>query len=172
MKKKDKKPTEVKENKGGRPKVYTIEIFGLICARISEGESLNKITKDESMPNKITFYRWLRENQELCAQYARAREDRADTYADEIVDIADDSSNDTIVDDDGKTTVNHDVIQRSRLRIDARKWIACKLHPKNYGEKKSLELSGEHTILNVSLTKEDLEKAKDNLKKMLSDDNI
>jgi hypothetical protein len=73
--------------------------------------------------------------------YARARQERADLLADEIVEIADDGRNDTYVDDEGKVRVDHDVIARSRLRVDARKWVAAKLKPRVYGDK--LELSGE-----------------------------
>lgn len=119
------------KNKGGRPTVYNEEVFDDICARISEGESLNKITREENYPAKITFYRWLRQNPELCTQYEASKKDRADTYADEIVDIAD------------QKHLSGEEIAAAKLRIDARKWIACKLHPRNYGDKTALEHSGE-----------------------------
>lgn len=111
------------KNPVGRPVIYNFQIFDDICARIAEGESLNKITKEDKYPVKITFYRWLRQNEDLCTQYATAKKDRADTYADEMVDIADDVDKDK------------EAIQKAKLRIDARKWIACKLHPRNYGER-------------------------------------
>ncbi len=57
------------------------------------------------------------------------------------MDIADDVSSDFTTGKDGKVTVNHDHIQRSRLRVDARKWIAAKLLPKRYGDK--LQHTGE-----------------------------
>ncbi len=65
----------------------------------------------------------------------RAREMQADALFDQILAIADDGSNDTQKTDDGKVIVDHDHIQRSRLRIDARKWMASKLAPKKYGDK-------------------------------------
>ena len=71
---------------------------------------------------------------------------QADTLADEITDIADDSSNDWM---DRKTksgdtirVIDHEAINRSRLRVDARKWIASKLKPKKYGEKLDLTHQG------------------------------
>ena len=67
-------------------------------------------------------------------QYARAREAQADKMAEDILAIADDGRNDTYQTDDG-TATNHDVIARSRLRVDARKWLASKMAPKKYGEK-------------------------------------
>lgn len=112
--------------KKGRPFKYTQDIFDVICARISSGESLRRILKDDEMPEHITFYKWLREHANLATQYARAKEDRADTHADEITEIAD----------------NEPDSQKARVMIDARKWVASKLHPRNYGEKMALEHSG------------------------------
>ena len=74
-------------------------------------------------------------------QYARAREEQAETYADEIVAIADDGRNDTYIDENGNERVNQDVVARSRLRVEARKWVASKLKPKKYGDR----LQNEHT---------------------------
>lgn len=74
--------------------------------------------------------------------YARARQERADLLADEIVDIADEDC--TVVEvEDGVTTVaiSTALVNRNKLRVDARKWVASKLKPRVYGDK--LELSGE-----------------------------
>lgn len=87
--------------------------------------------------------KWLSDGQhaDFVQQYARAREVQAETMAEEMLAIADDGINDTCQDADGRTIVNHDVIARSRLRVDARKWLASKLAPKKYGDR--LELAGE-----------------------------
>jgi hypothetical protein len=42
---------------------------------------------------------------------------------------------------DGTTEEHGDMVDRSRLMIDARKWLASKLAPKKYGDKVSAELS-------------------------------
>jgi hypothetical protein len=84
------------------------------------------------MPGQTTVYRWLMENEEFREQYACARELQADTLFDECQDIADDGSNDYMGDDD---KYNGDAVQRSKLRIDTRKWMAGKLRPKKYGDK-------------------------------------
>lgn len=73
----------------------------------------------------------------LTDQYARACEARQEFLFDEIIDIADDGSNDTYVTEDGEGT-NYDVIQRSKLRIDARKWALSKMNPRKYGDKMDL----------------------------------
>ena len=121
----------------GRPTRYTPEVAARICMRLSEGESLRSICNDAAMPGLRTVMRWLfdGDHEEFWQQYARAREAQAEVRADEIVDIADDGSNDFWTDKDGKAVADHENIQRSRLRVDARKWIAAKLLPKRYGDK-------------------------------------
>ncbi|MBP9870404.1 MAG: hypothetical protein KBC53_02765, partial [Nitrosomonas sp.] len=42
--------------------------------------------------------------------------------------------NDTYIDEDGHVIVNGDVVARSRLRVDSRKWLASKLIPRTYGD--------------------------------------
>jgi hypothetical protein len=55
--------------------------------------------------------------------------------ADEICDIADDASNDYMESGDDGVKYNGDAVARSKLRVDARKWVAAKLKPKVYGDK-------------------------------------
>lgn len=126
----------------GRPSSYTQEIGDEICERMSEGESLRSICSSPGFPNRASVFRWLHSNEVFRSQYARAREEQAETLADEIINIADDGLNDTYIDDDGNKRTNQDVIARSRLRVDARKWIASKLKPRVYGDKLLQELTG------------------------------
>lgn len=124
---------------------FSQEVFDAICERIADGESLRSICSDEGMPTKSNVFRWLTGNQERADQYARAREAQADALFDDVLSIADDARNDWMEahgDDDVGYRVNGENIQRSRLRIDARKWMAGKLRPKVYGEKLSHEHSG------------------------------
>lgn len=76
-------------------------------------------------------------------KYTRAREDQADTLADEILDIADEKIDDFIIDEEGNKRPNPDTVQRSKLRVEARKWIAAKLKPKKYGEKIDHNIGGQ-----------------------------
>jgi len=126
--------------KMGRPTKYTEDLAVEICTRIAEGQSLTKICKDEHMPTVATVYRWLFKDKDFCDKYARAREDQADTYSDEIVDIGEEVPMMVITDEDGKVTKRVDPagIQRNRLRVDARKWVASKLKPKKYGERTTI----------------------------------
>jgi hypothetical protein len=112
------------------------EIFDKILIQIECGRALRKILKDdENMPSTQTFYKWIDENNEKSKRYARACEVRAEIIFDDILSIADENTNDTYVDENGLEKVNQDVIQRSRLRIDARKWVLSKLNPKKFGDK-------------------------------------
>lgn len=89
------------------------------------------------MPTQKTFFEWLEkdETRELIKQYARAMEQRADVIFEEIIEIADDQGGDVQTDEDGKEIVNHNQINRARLRVDARKWAVSKMLPKKYGDR-------------------------------------
>ena len=124
-----------------RPSLFSQEIADKICEGIADGKSLRSICQAEEMPAKSSVFKWLSQHKEFADQYARAREAQADALFDEILEIADDGRNDSYTDEDGNERTNQDVIARSRLRVDARKWMAGKLRPKKYGEK--LELAGD-----------------------------
>jgi hypothetical protein len=132
-----------KGKKIGRPSSFTQHIADIICVRISEGESLKSITMDEEMPDRATVYRWLAADPVFCDMYTRAREDQADTLADEILAIADEQPEIIAVTD--KRTgelIEHKLdgafLQWQRNRIDTRKWIAMKLKPRKYGDRQIL----------------------------------
>jgi hypothetical protein len=84
----------------------------------------------------------LSERKEFSDQYARAREAQADSWADDIIQISDDGENDTYKDEDGHERTNQDVIARSRLRVDTRKWLMARMAPKKYGDKITQEHTG------------------------------
>lgn len=143
----DKKPSKKADGKKqtGRPSAYTVLIGNQICNRLSDGESLRKICLADDMPNKGMVFRWLENNKQFRDQYARAREIQADSLFDECLDIADESIDDTYIDAQGNPRIDNEVIQRSKLRIDTRKWIAGKLRPKVYGEHYSDEVKDKLT---------------------------
>lgn len=117
----------------GRPSKYTPELAAEICEQIADGNSLRKICAASDMPARRTVEYWLRDKDDFLRQYARAREEQADFYADEIIEIADTETDSNI----------------ARVRIDARKWVASKLKPKKYGEKVQNEHSGQIGIREI-----------------------
>ena len=141
----------------GRPSSFTQEIADAICEGIAEGRSLRDICDEPGMPNKATVFRWLADDAYMLFrdQYTRAREAQADVLFDDILQIADDGKRDTYIDADGNERTDQDVIARSRLRVDARKWMAGKLRPKVYGDKIQTEHSGEMTVRSATDLKDD-----------------
>lgn len=117
-----------------------------ICGRMAEGETLRQICRDAAMPARSTVYRWLSKNPPFADQYARAREALVESWADEIIDIADDGTTDYItkVGRNGAEyeAVDQEHIQRSRLRVDARRWLLSKLNPGQYGDHMEVDVSG------------------------------
>jgi len=140
----------------GRPTTFTQELADSICAELAEGRSLRYALTLDGMPGMSTVMRWLRESEPFREQYARAKEESADVYADEIIEIADEecttvrADKHATRDDDGEgnTEVVFDsaAVARNRLRVDARKWVASKLKPKKYGDRTQHEHTGKMTL--------------------------
>lgn len=155
-----------KKKKDGRPTKFNADLAKEICTRIANGETLTRICRPDDMPSTSSVYSWLydAENghktdpiyQDFLDNYMRAREHQSERFADEIIDISDDGRNDTYMTDEGRERVDHDHIQRSKLRVDARKWHAAKTLPKKYGDKVRQEISGPDNqplpVVNVTLS--------------------
>jgi hypothetical protein len=131
-----------------RPTKFNEEQADLICEQIAQTSlSMKSICEQLCIPIG-TVLAWLAKQPTFQEKYARAKEMQADLLAEEILDIADDATNDfmTIVKGDESYNVeNREFINRSRLRVDSRKWIASKLKPKKYGDRIQQEHSGEIT---------------------------
>jgi len=122
----------------GRPSDFTQELADLICQTMAEGNSLRAVCREKGMPAVSTVCRWLAEKPAFQEQYARARESMADTMFEELLEIADDSSGDYTDTPNGQK-FNGENVQRSRLRVDARKWAISKIAPKKYGDKLDID---------------------------------
>jgi hypothetical protein len=131
--------SEPKSNKhpGGRPSKYSKELAEEICLKVSiSSVGLTKICADNPrFPCPETIYEWKIKIPEFSHMYAQAKMNQADLLAEEILDISDFGANDTYIDDNGNEKFNGEVVARSRLRVDSRKWLASKLLPKAYGDK-------------------------------------
>lgn len=124
--------------KSGRPSKYTKKLAESICKRMASGDSLRTICRNDNMPNKSTIMLWVANDREgFSDQYAKAFEARMYHHADELLDIADDGSNDFMEDNNSENQgykTNGEAIARSRLRVDTRKWLMSKLLPR-YADK-------------------------------------
>lgn len=131
----------------GRPSSYDPEIAADICSQISTSRlRLRSICDaDERFPDVNTFYRWMGSHPELRELYARAKDDQLDLIEDEILEIADDSTNDFIEIQRKKGVdiiFDKEAVMRSNLRIESRKWLMGKLRPKKYGDRIQQDISG------------------------------
>lgn len=163
------RPTNFASPAGGtrfRPHngLYSDEIARKICERIMQLHSLTDICKDKKMPSKGTVIRWLADPRltEFREMYYYARRIQAELRVDEIFEIADNTDNDwtPVYDDDGEIVdhkPNNEAIQRSRVRIDTRKWFAARMMPRIYGEKveHALDVTGDLAILLKKATNND-----------------
>jgi hypothetical protein len=121
----------------GRPSIFSDEIAARICERLALGESLLRICKDEEMPGLRTVHDWLDSKPEFSAQYSRAREHQADTFADRVMDRA-----------DGVTNEDAAAV---RAYLDSVKWFAGVTAPRKYTPKHNhdVEMSASGRLLQL-----------------------
>lgn len=108
----------------------TPDAFDAVCDAIAEGKSLRAICAEDGMPSRQAVLRYIDANEAAADQYARARDEQADHYADEIIGIAD----------------TEEDAQKARVRIDARKWVASKLKPKRYGDRQQHDVNATFSV--------------------------
>lgn len=126
-------------------------IIDSICGKIINGSSLRRAMSELGIAYD-TFFRWIDEDDSKSKQYARATELRAEAMAEEILSISDKTSDDVIIDDEGKEVTNFGIIQRDRLRVDTRKFLMAKMKPKKYGDKVGIDhTTGGEKINHISL---------------------
>jgi hypothetical protein len=122
----------------GRPTRYTREIGIKICEEISKGGTLRTIlANNKDMPHMSRVYNWLHMPSLKTFQesYKTAVVARTEAWADQVVEISDQSVNDFYEDDDGNLKVDREAIQRSKLRVETRLKLMAKINPRQYGDK-------------------------------------
>ena len=134
-----------------------LKVIFEICSYISEGKSVSNACIKAKL-TKSTYLRWISENDQYEIHHSTAMQDRADSMFEDILKICDSTEDDIIINEDGNPIINHNVIQRDRLRIDARKWILAKMVPKKYGDKVDVtsggkEISTAPTAINIGIVK-------------------
>lgn len=147
-----------------RPTQFDEEIAEEVLDRIRHGESLRQISLDPAMPTTKTIWYW---TNGTCGaapswgdDYARVRRCQADYFAAQIVELADltdDTAHNAAVaalanlPADATETEKRRAyfyakkrsVEGTKLQIDARKWVAARMHPSNWGERVTLEHVGE-----------------------------
>lgn len=125
--------------------VFTPEIAAEICRRLAEGESLRAVCRTEGMPGIATVLRWAVGEgcpADFPEQYARARQSGYAVMAEDLVDIADDGSNDWMTrakaNGEIEIVLDREHVARSKLRADTRQWMLSKMLPKVYGQRTTI----------------------------------
>lgn len=113
---------------------YSREIADEILAKMAAGMTLKEICRAEGMPAAPTVRDWVVQNiDDLAERYARARDRQMEHWADEVLEASDDSTNDWMErkrrDGSIEVVLDREHVERSRLRVEARKWLLAKLHP-------------------------------------------
>jgi hypothetical protein len=115
----------------GAPTTYNKEIADIFLFEvISTTDGNKKICKRLGLPYG-TFTTWLMKNKEFADLYAQAKEIQVESYAEEIIEIADEN----II--DPKTSMAE--VQRAKNMIEARKFMLENLRPKVYGKKSTVD---------------------------------
>jgi len=126
--------------KTGRPSKYTPELAAEMCERLSNGEPLRQICRDDRMPHWTQMYEWIARDPDLSLQVARAREAGYDAMAEELIEISDTLhfGETQVMGDKNSTTTVADMLGHRKLRIETRlKLLAC-WNPAKYGTKVQL----------------------------------
>ena len=121
---------------------YSPELANEICERIANGETLRAICVDKRMPDKSTVLRWAAKHDDFTHMYGLAMRLRADVYADEMIDIADNEQGDP---------------RRDALRLNARQWVCGKAFPRKYGDAPSMKLALEYPVEGPDGTRQSIE---------------
>lgn len=133
-----------------RPSQYDSDVGGELCRRLSSGRSLRDICEDIEMPTIEKVFDWIQLVDSFAQQYARARSTQAEVLADEIISLSNNCRLGEIVTiKDGPLgietrTVTADMIERSKLQIQARQWFASKVAPHKYGDRVAHQMLDEH----------------------------
>jgi len=128
-KKGDKKTEAVEAKRTGRePMPFDQDVADFICEQIADGNSLRKVIREyqaaKNLPGITTIFKWLDQHESFAKQYARACDERAESFGEEINDIADEAKD--------KDAAG---VQAAKLRIETRKWLMGKVKPKKYGDR-------------------------------------
>jgi hypothetical protein len=124
---------------------YNEELGDFICDEVATGKSLKTVCEQDGMPTMQGVMHWCTINPVFAGKYASACINKAMVWADEIMDIADDSRNDYVEqeDKDGhlQTVFDGEHMKRTTLRVDTRKWYLSKIMPKQFGDATLLKLA-------------------------------
>ena len=157
-------PQQKPRKKIGRPSKYTPELAAEICERLSNGEPLRQICRDDHMPAWTAIYAWAAADKDLSERIAQAREQGADAIAEEALEILD-SPPEYVLTKQGEA-VDSGYVTWQRNRAEMRLKLLAKWHPKKYGDRQiisgdkdnPLEVKADITVFETILQNLELQK--------------
>jgi predicted DNA-binding protein YlxM (UPF0122 family) len=163
------KMIETYKAKLGRPTALNETLMDEIVDRMSNGQTLTYICSLDHMPSPSSVIRETERNPSFRERYTRAREHQSDVLFNQCLDIADDSTNDIIKNDDtGEKTINNAAIQRDRLRIETRFRMAGKLSLRYHDKPPMIGNGANVTVNSLNINARDMTPdARDRLRAIL-----
>lgn len=130
-------------NKRGRPSKFSEKVATEICQRISRGETLRSICREEQMPHWNTVYDWMEAHPDFSVRIRRARETGFDAIAEEALEIANTPAEGQRVEEgpDGKKVVREDMLGHRKLQVETRLKLLAKWSPQKYGDKQTIDMN-------------------------------
>lgn len=128
------------KKKMGRPSKYTPELAAEICERLSDGEPLRQICREEYMPSWTSIYSWAAQDKELSDRIAQARKQGYDAIAEDCLNIADTAlmGEEETSSANGLTITRKDMLGHRKLQIETRLKLLSKWDPSKYGDRQIL----------------------------------
>lgn len=120
---------------------YNDRIARTICKRIADGEMLSAICEDVTMPYRSKVLQWLDDPtlKPFHLIYSQALAYRTELFADQLITIADDSTNDYMDKVNSKTgekfrALDNEALGRAKMRLDVRlRWLKA-FAPDRWGD--------------------------------------
>jgi hypothetical protein len=128
---------------------WPTELIEKVFDDLAMGMTLKAAALKNGVPaDKLSnLYRIVRFDKQIREAYDDARQLQAESFLDEIIDIADDSQQDRL--ENGR--INHEVVNRSKLKIDTRRFAMGAMVKKRFGDTKHVELEGNVTMNHIAM---------------------
>ena len=120
----------------GRPSKYTPELAAEICERLSNGEPLRQICRDDHMPSWVAVYQWMDRDENLSLSIARAREAGQDAMAENA--YAEMYFEPERILSEGGGRIDPGYVQLVKARAEITLKMLAKWNPKRYGDRVAL----------------------------------
>lgn len=128
---------KVRPPNGGIGTWMSPELFEAMCVAVGKGDSIHKLCERPGMPGREVFFDKCKRDPQAAKRYAAALEVRGELFADQIIEIADESV----------YAATPEQAAAYRLRVETRKWVVSRLLPKKYGERVTLEGNAENPLV-------------------------